>query len=60
MGVKASGGVRNHAQALALLQAGADRIGASSSIDVRQDSEKNATAEDSATGQKVTGNKSAY
>lgn len=34
MGVKASGGVRNREQALAVLEAGADRIGASGGINV--------------------------
>lgn len=34
MGVKASGGVRNKEQALAVLEAGADRIGASGGINV--------------------------
>jgi deoxyribose-phosphate aldolase len=32
MGVKASGGVRTAAQALALVRAGASRIGASASV----------------------------
>jgi deoxyribose-phosphate aldolase len=40
MGVKASGGVRNRAQAQAVLNAGADRIGASGSLDVRTEAEK--------------------
>jgi len=40
MGVKASGGVRNRAQAQAVLNAGADRIGASCGLDVRTDAEK--------------------
>lgn len=34
MGVKASGGVRNRAQAQAVLNAGEDRIGASGGLDV--------------------------
>lgn len=44
MGVKASGGVRNRAQAQALLHAGADRLGASGGIDVRTESEIAANA----------------
>jgi deoxyribose-phosphate aldolase len=40
MGVKASGGVRNRQQAQAVLNAGADRIGASGGLDVRTDAEK--------------------
>ena len=40
MGVKASGGVRNRAQAQAVLIAGADRIGASGGLDVRTGVEK--------------------
>ena len=40
MGVKASGGVRSRAQAQAVLNAGADRIGASGGLDVRTAAEK--------------------
>jgi deoxyribose-phosphate aldolase len=40
IGVKASGGVRNRAQAQAVLNAGADRIGASGGLDVRSEAEK--------------------
>jgi deoxyribose-phosphate aldolase len=40
MGVKASGGVRNREQAIAVYEAGASRIGASGGIDVRTDAEK--------------------
>lgn len=40
MGVKASGGVRNRQQAEALCKAGASRMGASGSIDVRTEREK--------------------
>lgn len=38
MGVKASGGIRDRKQAVAVLEAGADRIGASSGINVSDDS----------------------
>jgi len=34
MGVKASGGIRNHADAVKMIEAGASRIGASSSIEI--------------------------
>jgi len=40
MGVKASGGIRNREQAIAVYQAGASRIGASGGIDVRGTSAK--------------------
>lgn len=40
MGVKASGGVRNREQAIAMLRAGADRIGASNGLDVRTPTER--------------------
>ncbi len=40
MGVKASGGVRNRQQAQAVLNAGADRIGASGGLDVRTDADR--------------------
>lgn len=40
MGVKASGGVRDRQQAQAVLNAGADRIGASGGLDVRTEAEK--------------------
>jgi len=36
MGVKASGGVRNRENAIAMLKAGANRIGASSGIKIIQ------------------------
>lgn len=34
MGVKASGGIKNAAQAMAMIRAGADRIGASAGVDI--------------------------
>ncbi len=37
LGVKASGGVRNYADALAMIEAGATRIGASSGVQIVQD-----------------------
>lgn len=40
MGVKASGGVRDRAQAVAVCEAGANRIGASMGLDVRSNAEK--------------------
>ena len=39
MGVKASGGIRNREQVIAMYQAGASRIGASGGLDVRSDLE---------------------
>ncbi len=34
VGIKAAGGIKTHQQALAMIQAGADRIGASSAVDI--------------------------
>jgi len=40
MGVKASGGIRTYEQALALVEAGADRIGTSAGVQIVQGSEQ--------------------
>ena len=57
MGVKASGGVRNRAQAQAVLNAGADRIGASGGLDVRTEAEKIKDAQNPSTQLKAAGGK---
>jgi deoxyribose-phosphate aldolase len=44
IGVKASGGIRTRAQALAMLAAGATRIGASSSVSIVSDDAPGASA----------------
>jgi deoxyribose-phosphate aldolase len=37
MGVKASGGIRTYADAIAMIKAGANRIGASSGVQIVQE-----------------------
>ena len=55
MGVKAAGGVRNRAQAQAVLNAGADRIGASGGLDVRTETENAEDASAPSTQGKAAG-----
>lgn len=55
IGVKASGGVRNRAQARAVLNAGADRIGASGGLDVLTEAEKINDSQSSSTLAKAAG-----
>jgi len=57
MGVKASGGVRDRAQAQAVLNAGADRIGASGGLDVRTEAEKFEDGQNSSAALKASGGK---
>jgi deoxyribose-phosphate aldolase len=40
LGIKASGGVRNYEQAVAMIEAGATRIGASAGISIIQEAEE--------------------
>jgi len=60
IGVKASGGVRNRDQAIAVLLAGADRIGASGGIDARTAAEKVAPDQDVGEPKKAAGGRGAY
>ena len=45
MGVKASGGVRTYADAVAMVEAGATRIGASAGVRIVQEAEGTASGE---------------
>jgi deoxyribose-phosphate aldolase len=60
IGVKASGGVRTRDQAIAVLQAGADRIGASGGIDVRTAAERVANQNAAQDSGKAAGGRSGY
>ena len=55
MGVKASGGVRNREQAIAVYEAGASRIGASGGLDVRSKAEQAEAAKAAGSGPSITG-----
>jgi deoxyribose-phosphate aldolase len=52
LGVKAAGGIRSYEQALALLSAGANRLGTSASVEIMRNSERSAPA---STWSRVTG-----
>jgi deoxyribose-phosphate aldolase len=39
MGVKAAGGIRSHADAIAMIKAGANRLGASAGVKIVQEAE---------------------